>query len=438
MNILRKLYIFEELPGIPRIPVLQHTSSPANWWKIVSTIQGKLVPPAFVSILLLTSDISLISVAFLIVFLNHSSAPVIIGTDLVFLCSYTILLFSRGQKRLSTVLSLYVVAILLALLLNVVFPGQWGSVLFYVLGVNLFYRLPLRLSLPLALCCLLTLLLSEGAWRLLLTHQAVNIGLLAFSTGLSTMLAWFGWTRRVEYRLVVQLHEVQEQLREQMKRSEELATERERTRIARDIHDVLSHSLAVLSIQVQAARQLVARDPERLTSKLDDMAALIRESITESRRVVGLLRAQPISGQDDMSVHLQTIATTFNERTGISCRFDESGTPHALTQQQQETLQQALRETLTNAHRHGAAQTVWITLRWREANVVLELRDDGLGAKAGDLFADLTGNDVGGHHGIQGIRERVGTLGGEVEAGPLDTGGFLVTLRIPYKEFSYA
>lgn len=262
--------------------------------------------------------------------------------------------------------------------------------------------------------------------------------MLAFTLALACTLCWFGWTRRSQYLLVVRLHEVQEQLREQMVRSEELAAEQERTRIARDIHDVLSHSLAVLSIQVQAARHLVTRDPERLAAKLDDMATLIRESMTESRRVVGLLREKPptLSEQDDLGADLRSMATTFNERTGIHCRFEESGTPHTVSPQQRETLQLALREMLTNAHRHGAAQTVWITLQWREGGIFLGVRDDGMGANAAqtDTFVEEMGNGAGGHHGLQGMRERAAALGGEVEAGPAETGGFMVTLRLPCEQ----
>src|SRR5947209_14062816 len=202
-----------------------------------------------------------------------------------------------------------------------------------------------------------------------------------------------------------------------MVRSEELAAERERTRIARDIHDVLSHSLAVLSIQVQAARQLRTRDPERLAAKLDDMATLIRESITESRRVVGLLREKSPTPreQDNLGSNLRSMAITFNERTGIHCRFEESGIVHALSQRQRETLQLALREMLTNAHRHGAAQTVWITLQWREADIILEMRDDGMGVNAAhsDTLTEEDDNGLGGHHGLQGMRERAESIGGE-------------------------
>jgi signal transduction histidine kinase len=132
---------------------------------------------------------------------------------------------------------------------------------------------------------------------------------------------------------------------------------------------------------------------------------------------------------------LQAIADTFTQRTGISCRFEESGTPHMVNSQQKETLQLALRETLTNAHRHGAAQTVWLTLRWGEASVSLEMHDDGVGANAvqTDIFAQAMSNGANGHHGLEGMRERATALGGEVEAGPGETGGFTVTLRLPYE-----
>ncbi|GCE25500.1 hypothetical protein KDA_09840 [Dictyobacter alpinus] len=253
-------------------------------------------------------------------------------------------------------------------------------------------------------------------------------------------VSWVSWTRRIEFLLINKLQETQEQLRAEIARSEALAAERERTRIARDIHDVLSHTLSILSIQVQAARHLATRDPNRLSIKLDDMAALIRESIAESRRVVGLLREVPRTPIDQgrLTLKLNRAATTFGERTGIHCLFTEEGLPpahEALSIVQQETLQYALREMLTNANRHGHAQTIWITLRWRESALTLQVRDDGQGkqAQASDEPVHKADNlHAYGHHGLQGMRERAVALGGEVEAGPLDEGGFSVTLRIPF------
>jgi len=427
MNTLTKLYIFEMIPREQRAPGI------AGWWSSVQ--QGKQVPYAFTRSLLLTYDVSMLSVAVLIGIMTRASVITIMGLELLFVCVCVLLLIARSCKQFLPVVGVYLAVVGLAMLLNLVFPGTWGSVGLYVLCVTVLYRFPLGWSLPLAGICILALIATDGQWRGPAPPLHFSPAMLAFTLALACGLCWFGWTRRTQYLLVMRLHEVQEQLKEQMVRSEELAAERERTRIARDIHDVLSHSLAILSIQVQAARQLVTRDPERLAAKLDDMATLIRESISESRRVVGLLREKPptLSGQDELGASLRSIATTFNERTGIHCRFEESGTPHKISAQQRETLQLALREMLTNAHRHGAAQTVWITLRWREGSTLLEVRDDGMGANAAhtDTFTAEMSNGTGGHHGLQGMRERAAALGGEVEAGPVETGGFTVTVRLP-------
>jgi CheY-like chemotaxis protein len=129
------------------------------------------------------------------------------------------------------------------------------------------------------------------------------------------------------------------------------------------------------------------------------------------------------SRQDELSANLRSIANTFNERTGVSCRFEESGTPHNVSPQQRETLQLALREMLTNAHHHGAAQAVWITLGWQAAGITLEVHDDGLGANAAptETFADARGNGTGGHHGLQGMRERAVEVIGEADNGLIAT-----------------
>ncbi len=387
--------------------------------------------------MLLTTDMLMISVALWIGITTHAPASTLVGMDILFVGISALLLLSRRCKRFLPVAGAYLAVVALGIILNLVFPGTWGSVGLYVLCINVLYRFPAQRSLPLAAICILALITTDGVLQLLPVPHAGNPEMLAFNLLLASALCWFGWSRRAQYLLVVRLHEVQEQLREQMVRGAELAAERERMRIARDIHDVLSHSLAVLSIQVQAARHLRTRDPERVATKLDDMAQLIRESITESHRLVGLLREKaPMPGeQDDTGASLRVIATTFNERTGIHCRFEESGTLHAISAQQRETLHLALREMLTNAHRHGAARTVWITLRWREASLILETLDDGMSTNAAhaDIVAQETNSAAVGHHGLQGMRERAAALGGEVTAGPAQTGGFTVVLRLPYE-----
>ncbi|HEX4203305.1 MAG TPA: sensor histidine kinase, partial [Ktedonobacteraceae bacterium] len=383
----------------------------------------------------LASDLMLLSVLVVIAATTHASVETIVVMELLFAGLYILLFITRLLTHIMSVTGGYLATIGLALSLNLAFPGLWGTVGLYTLCVVICYRLPLRWSLPLASVCVLALAVTDGPLSLFLLPpgQSGNAGTVFFNVILAGVLCWFGSNLRTQYLLVVRLHEVQEQLQEQMVRNEELATERERTRIARDIHDVLSHSLAVLSIQIQAARHLLSRDPERLATKLDDMATLLRESIAESRRVIGLLREQALQPykQDELNVSLRSLATTFTQRTGIHCHFEESGTPQQIGPQQSEALHLALREMLTNAHRHGAARTVWITLRWREASLILMACDDGLGANAQALD-----NAVDGHHGLQGMRERAAVLGGDIEAGPAETGGFTVTLRLPFVQSS--
>ncbi|GCE22920.1 hypothetical protein KDK_67200 [Dictyobacter kobayashii] len=369
----------------------------------------------------------------------HSSLSQTIAIEFLFLTIILLLVISRALKQFLLIVAIYWMCLLLSLLLSLSFAGNWGYFGIYMTCSIAFYRFPLKWSLPLLSGCMLALILTNGSSHFLLSHQVKDLIPNAILLPIAIGVSWVSWTRRIEFLLINKLQATQQQLRAEMARSEALAAERERTRIARDIHDVLSHTLSILSIQVQAARQLATRDPNRLSAKLEDMAVLIRESIAESRRVVGLLREVPTTiDQDSLTLKLNSAATTFGERTGIHCLFAEEGTPpahEALSTVQQETLQYALREMLTNANRHGHAQTIWITLRWRESALTLQVRDDGQGkqAQASDEPAHKTDNlHAYGHHGLRGMRERAVALGGEVEAGPLDKGGFSVTLRIPF------
>jgi signal transduction histidine kinase len=433
MNLLKELSLFEIISKEQRTP------DQKQWWNYVQ--RGKSVSYPFGRGIRIASDGMLLCVAGVIGVTTRTQGNTIIPLELLFLGMVAGLLLARTFKHIVPTVGTYLIVVCLAILLNLAFPGMWGSVGLYTLCFVLLYAFPLCWSLPLAGVCILALIVTNGTLHFLplpLLHAA-NPATLIFNPLLAGMICWIGWTLRAQYMLIVQLHEVQEQLREHMGRSEELATERERMRIARDIHDVLSHSLAVLSIQVQALRHQAARNPEQLAAKLDDMATLIRESISESRRVVGLLREKPPASheQNNPSASLRSLALTFNERTGIHCRFEESGTPRLLNTRQQETLQLALRELLTNAHRHGAAQTVWITLRWREASLILTVSDDGKGTNALslDTVAQEGAKGVNGHHGLQGMRERLEVIGGEVEVKAAETGGFVVTLRMPFESF---
>ena len=417
MNILTELYIFEPTSRERDI----------KEWVWSNTLVGKCLPYAFARGFLLTNDLVLVGIALYFAITSQVSLGIRVIFELLFIGAYALLLVARSTKRYQRVIGMYLIVIGAATIMNLIFPGIWeGDVILYILYVTLCYRFPLHWALPLTIISFFVLIVTNGV----LWHLPSQLRDLGINVALVVGLCWLGWTRRTQYLLIVRLRETQEQLRQQMARSEEMAAERERTRIARDIHDVLSHSLAVLSIQVQAARHLRTRDTERLAAKLDEMAILIRESITESRRVVGLLREQPTAIQDELSTSLQSQVLTFNERTGIACSFEEQGTAHEIGTQHREILRLALREMLTNAHRHGAAKTIWVTLQWHETDVLLEACDDGAGAN--EIQKDVAQRKNSGHHGLQGMRERATALGGAINAGPRETGGFEVSIRLPY------
>jgi signal transduction histidine kinase len=434
MNRLAELY---ELTIFETVPEEQRTAGKAGWWS--NTQQSKHIPSSYTRAILLTMDGALLVVAGLIGFTTHAPLITIVGMELLYLGACALFLLARICKRFFPVIGISLVVIGLGMLLNLAFPDTWGDVAFFLLCIIVLYRFPPAWSLPLAGLCILALITTNGSIPVFPVQPPDTGWTLPTSLALVGLLCGVGWSRRTQMLLILRLQQTQALLREQTMRAEELAAEQERTRIARDIHDVLSHSLAVLSIQVQAARHLRTRDPQRLAAKLDEMATLIRESITESRRVIDVLREPPppSSGQDDLGARVRLIATTFTERTGIHCHVEESGSPHKVSPQQRETLELALREMLTNANRHGAARRVWITVWRRSASLILEAQDDGVGASATPL--SLSGDDEtsqipGGHHGLQGMRERAAALGGEVEAGPTVSGGFMVSMRLPFEQ----
>lgn len=387
-------------------------------------------PQAFtLSTLLIVDSVSLIWGFLTVLSLRAVPLQTIIWSVALFLLSLLLLLFARSATSFPATLAYYAAVFGLSLLLNLLFPGNWGDFGLLALCGFVLYRFPLHWSCPIAALSLAGLAENHNLNDVLLTRHVGSNSQLITLLAIAACLCLVGWLRRVQHLQVIRLQEMQRQLWEQMKRAEELAATRERVRIARDMHDVLAHSLTVLSIQVQAARQLVHQQPDLLSKKLEDMAALLRESIAESRRTVGLLRGtvSPALSHGIISTQLQAVVDRFSERTGIHSAFEEKGIPQHISGKQGETLQYALQEALTNAHRHGAASHIWVELRWQESRVTLHVRDDGQGQ------SELQPQDTTrpGHHGLQGMRERASALGGMFQAGPQPESGFAVTLSLP-------
>jgi signal transduction histidine kinase len=319
-------------------------------------------------------------------------------------------------------------------LLSLTFASELGNVTLWFLTFVVAYRLPRRWSLPLLAADALVFAVTGLVRALLLQHPPGALTDVWGGLALLSLIAWIAGQQRVRSSLILRLQASQARLRAQMERAEELAAARERARIARDMHDVLAHSLTVLSIQAQAAREVVTANPERAAAMLDDIAGILRESIAESRRLVGLLREAERTGNQDspLGARLLALADRFSARTGVRCSLRETGEPRPLGEGQESALQFALQEALTNAYRHGAARHVWAEVAWQPDAVTLSVRDDGSGSETGvGTGQTVVEAEHGGGNGLRGMRERAGALGGSVTAGPRAEGGFAVNMTLP-------
>ena len=193
----------------------------------------------------------------------------------------------------------------------------------------------------------------------------------------------------------------------------------ERQRLAREMHDVLAHSLSGLALHLEGARLLAAREQvgERLAGSLDRARHLAEAGLREAREAVGMLRDEDLPGPE----RLAALATEFTRDTGVPCAVEVSGAATGLPARTRLTLYRVAQEALTNVRRHARADRVTMSLARADNGVRLSIEDFG---------APGTGDGGGGGYGISGMRERAELLGGTLEAAPT-AGGFRVALWVP-------
>ncbi|MEJ3744214.1 sensor histidine kinase [Actinomycetes bacterium KLBMP 9797] len=196
---------------------------------------------------------------------------------------------------------------------------------------------------------------------------------------------------------------------------------RERARIAREMHDILAHSISLIAVQAEAGPVLVRADPDRAERVFDTIGETARETLTQLRRTLGVLRGA--SGdrtpQPDLD-GLPVLADRARE-AGLAVTVEHHGEPRALPPDIGLTAYRVVQESLTNVVRHAGAHQVWIRLDWTGDQLGVAVRDDGRGP----------GTPNGGH-GIAGMRERVSAFGGALRTGRGPDGtGFQVTATLP-------
>ncbi|WP_460531340.1 sensor histidine kinase [Flindersiella endophytica] len=215
-------------------------------------------------------------------------------------------------------------------------------------------------------------------------------------------------------------------LRERARRLEDeraAAVDRERIRLARDMHDIVTHSVGLMTVQAEAGAAVVRRDSARTEAALDVIADTGRETIAQLRRLLVTLR----SG-DDSSTHqpgLDSLPDLLarTERAGLCTTLTEYGEPRPVRAEVAVTAYRVVQEALSNTLRHAAATNVGVSLSWSDSALTVEVVDDGRGP---------AGQAAGNGFGLIGMRERAATCGGTLRTGlGEDRRGFVVTLTIP-------
>ena len=195
----------------------------------------------------------------------------------------------------------------------------------------------------------------------------------------------------------------------------EIGAARERTRIARELHDVIAHSLAVMVAQADGGRYAAPEDSDAASRALAQIGETGRDALAQMRRLLGALRAGEQGG--DLPGLVRRLASA-----GLPVELEVEGAPRELSPELRLSLHRVAQEALTNVLKHaGSPRRVEVILRYLDSEVVLEVRDDGRGAAAGD----------GQGHGLAGMRERVALHSGTLHAGPRARGGYEVCARLP-------
>jgi signal transduction histidine kinase len=227
--------------------------------------------------------------------------------------------------------------------------------------------------------------------------------------------------------LAVELSDKANRLEREQEKQAQLAVAEERTRIARELHDVVAHNVSVMVVQAAAARRMIDHDASKAKEALGSVEQTGRSALREMRRVVGML------GQADEELALAP-QPSVDELDWLVERAREAGLEVDLTiEGEKKRLESGVdlsafrivQEALRNTLKHAGPARAQVTLRYREHDVEVDVSDNGRGVRAPLDNGAVTG------HGLLGMRERVAMLGGEIEAGYRKDGGFGVHARLP-------
>jgi signal transduction histidine kinase len=201
------------------------------------------------------------------------------------------------------------------------------------------------------------------------------------------------------------------------------AVEEERGRITRELHDVLAHSVSVMTVQASAVRRLLKPEQEREREALMTVEETGRQALAEMRRLLGIMRTESerpaLAPQPGLGTLPQLVEQV--RQSGLPVELTVEGTPVKLPAGVDLSAYRIVQEALTNTLRHAGPAHAWVAVRYEGEDVEIEVANDGVSDSVND----------GGGHGLVGMRERVALCGGELRSGPRPGGGFKISARLP-------
>ena len=228
----------------------------------------------------------------------------------------------------------------------------------------------------------------------------------------------------------------------ELDRQAALAAGRERTRIARELHDVVAHHVSLIAVQAEAAASLLPGRPDQARSAVDIIGDTARQALTELRRLLGVMRGPAERLETTPSASLGELGEVLDQvrGAGLPVDFEVVGTPGPLSPGVDQTAYRIVQEALTNTIRHSRAARAAVTLCYEPGHITVSVidsgrRPNGLPAARPEMSTAATGSAgsllSGSGLGLAGIAERVASCGGNLTVGPTPASGFAVTARLP-------
>ncbi|MGW0735302.1 sensor histidine kinase [Streptomyces sp. NPDC002851] len=249
-------------------------------------------------------------------------------------------------------------------------------------------------------------------------------------------LAWvLGDSIRTRRAYFAQVEERANRLEKEREAQAKVAVAAERARIARELHDVVAHNVSVMVVQADGAAYVLDTAPDQAKKALETISGTGRQALAEMRRLLGVLRTgeQPESGEYVPQPDVEQIAALVEQvrGSGLTIDFKIEGTPRPLPSGVELTAYRIVQEALTNTRKHGGENAgASVRIVYFDDGLGLLVEDDGKGAPH-ELYED--GGADGSGHGLIGMRERVGMVGGTLDAGPRPGGGFRISALLPLK-----